>query len=493
LTFLVFCSINYREKVKKTVLTGLIYYLKGDNKSLFWILFCLSLISVIITSRQIGYCAIGPASLTVESTPSGADIYLDFIPTGKTTPYTFDDLVAYSYSTPSYHYWHLVSVRKDGYPKSGYQSFPLYEATEQNISFDFASAPTGSLTVTSNPDGAEIYLDFIPTGQVTPYTFDDLVAYSYYTPSHYWHLVTVRKDDYPKPGYQYAGIYEATSENIFFDFDSAATATELLTVESTPSGADIYLDFIPTGQVTPYTFTDLAAYAYGGSYHYHTVIVRKDGYFKPGCESLSLIESEPKIITFNLTAIPVEPTNPALNIDLTSLNFGEIPPGTTKTLTFTISNTGGETLSGTITDDKDWIDVSPASFGSNSTEVSVTVNTTNLTPGAEYTGTVSITSNGGNATVSVSVMPTCVIVYPNPFSLSSGKPLNFWGSGVPNCEIKIYTLSGSLVKTIKETEGKDRTTWDGTNESGERIVRGIYLYTTSNPREKNVGRFTVVR
>jgi len=90
-------------------------------------------------------------------------------------------------------------------------------------------------------------------------------------------------------------------------------------------------------------------------------------------------------------------------------------------------------------------------------------------------------------------MPTCVIVFPNPFSLSSGKPLNFWGSGVPNCEIKIYTLSGSLVKTIKETEGKDRTTWDGTNESGERIVRGIYLYTTSNPREKNVGRFTVVR
>ena len=467
--------------------------LKGDNKSLFWILFCSVLVGAIIVPIQTGYCGEvsgSTGSLTVESTPSGADIYLDFIPTGKTTPYTFDDLVAYSYSTPSYHYWHLVSVKKNGYPKPGYQSVAIYEDTPETVSFDFASAPTGSLTVTSNPPEAEIYIDFIPTGQVTPYTFDDLVAYSYYTPSHYWHLVTVRKNDYPKPGYQYAEIYEATSENIFFDFDSAAP--ELLTVESDPSGANIYVDFIPTGQVTPYTFTDLAAYAYGGSYHYHTVIVRKDGYFKPGCESLSLIESEPKIITFNLTAIPVEPTKPALNIDLTSLNFGEIPPGTIKTLTFTISNTGGGTLSGSITDDKDWIDVSPASF-SNSATVSVTVNTTNLTPGAEYTGTVSITSNGGNATVSVSVMPTCVIVFPNPFSLSSGKPLNFWGSGVPNCEIKIYTLSGSLVKTIKETEGKDRTTWDGTNESGERIVRGIYLYTTSNPREKNVGRFTVIR
>ncbi|OIO75397.1 MAG: hypothetical protein AUJ85_03115 [Elusimicrobia bacterium CG1_02_37_114] len=182
-----------------------------------------------------------------------------------------------------------------------------------------------------------------------------------------------------------------------------------------------------------------------------------------------------------------------LEINPTSLNFGEIPPATTKTLTFTISNTGGGTLSGTINDDKDWISTDNTTFNSNSVTVSVTVNTTNLTPGAEYTGTVSIDSDGGNETVSVSVTPTCVIVFPNPLSLSSGKLLNFWGSGVPNCEIKIYTLSGSLVKTLKEIEGKDKIYWDVTNENGERIVRGIYLYTTVNPKEKNVGKFTVVR
>jgi len=86
-----------------------------------------------------------------------------------------------------------------------------------------------------------------------------------------------------------------------------------------------------------------------------------------------------------------------------------------------------------------------------------------------------------------------VKTYPNPYSLSSTEPLTFSGTGVSHATIRIYTLSGELVKTLEETKGEDKITWDGRNENGERIVRGIYFYTTKNPKEKNTGKFTVVR
>ena len=42
-------------------------------------------------------------------------------------------------------------------------------------------------------------------------------------------------------------------------------------------------------------------------------------------------------------------------------------------LTFEITNTGDGTLSGSITDDKDWISVMPETFNTNAVTVNVTV------------------------------------------------------------------------------------------------------------------------
>jgi len=195
---------------------------------------------------------------------------------------------------------------------------------------------------------------------------------------------------------------------------------------------------------------------------------------------------------YDPTPIDISP-GPNLQVSHSYLDFGEIPKGQTKTKTFTISNSGAGTLSGAITTDRSWISASPTSFDSNSITASVTVYTDTLEVWKTYTGTVTVDSNGGVKTVNVSIIPTCVKSYPNPYSLSSGKPLMFWGTGVPHTTIKIYTLSGELVKTLKETKGEDKITWDGRNEDGDRVVRGIYFFTTNNPREKNRGKFTVVR
>jgi len=220
----------------------------------------------------------------------------------------------------------------------------------------------------------------------------------------------------------------------------------------------------------------------------YTVTASKPGWnFSPVEYVYSSLDSDQSNQNFIGTASPV------LEVTPSSLDFGEVPIGETRVKAFTISNSGGGTLNGTITTNREWISVNPVSFDSNYVTVSVTVYPNNMNVWMTYTGTVTVDSNGGVKTVTVSIVPTCVKTYPNPYSLSSGKPLTFWGTGVPYATIKIYTLNGELVKTLKETKGEDKITWDGRNEDGDRIVRGIYFFTTKNPKERNTGKFTVVR
>ncbi|MBI4056003.1 MAG: right-handed parallel beta-helix repeat-containing protein [Elusimicrobia bacterium] len=59
--------------------------------------------------------------------------------------------------------------------------------------------------------------------------------------------------------------------------------------------------------------------------------------------------------------------------------------------------------------------------------------------------------------------------------------------------IRIYTVSGSLVNTIEETDGDGQTTWDVKNASGENVASGVYLYLITNDKEKTKGKLIVVR
>ncbi|MBI4667846.1 MAG: hypothetical protein HY747_01470 [Elusimicrobia bacterium] len=188
-------------------------------------------------------------------------------------------------------------------------------------------------------------------------------------------------------------------------------------------------------------------------------------------------------------------TTPQLLLSAASLDFGDVRRGDSSSKTFVISNSGGGTLSGTITADQSWLSVDPASFSTNTTTVTVTVNNPKLKDGS-YTGKVTVNAGaGGKQDVSVKIAATCVITKPNPYSLSTGRPLIFWGSGVVayDTEINIYTLAGDLVNTLKETNGSNEISWDGRNNWGNKIVPGIYLYMTVSPTEKNSGKFTVVR
>ena len=70
--------------------------------------------------------------------------------------------------------------------------------------------------------------------------------------------------------------------------------------------------------------------------------------------------------------------------------------------------------------------------------------------------------------------------YPNPFNPST--TIRYSLSGPENISIKIYDVSGQLVKEINKEHnkaGEFDVIWDGTNDYSERVSSGAYFYQLS--------------
>jgi hypothetical protein len=67
--------------------------------------------------------------------------------------------------------------------------------------------------------------------------------------------------------------------------------------------------------------------------------------------------------------------------------------------------------------------------------------------------------------------------YPNPFNEST--TINYQLNFSTNVEIKIYNTEGQLIKLLVsefKPSGYYAVTWDGTNDKGEKIPSGTYIY-----------------
>lgn len=80
---------------------------------------------------------------------------------------------------------------------------------------------------------------------------------------------------------------------------------------------------------------------------------------------------------------------------------------------------------------------------------------------------------------------TSVLNYPNPFTTATHFVFTITGDQPPDqMKIQIYTVSGRVVRTIDLSElgplhvGRNITdyAWDGTDDFGDRLARGVYLY-----------------
>lgn len=93
-----------------------------------------------------------------------------------------------------------------------------------------------------------------------------------------------------------------------------------------------------------------------------------------------------------------------------------------------------------------------------------------------------------------------VLVVPNPYVIGEGYSLpgesdKIQFVNIPNpCTIRIYTLRGDLVKTIKVEEGDGAIAdWDQVTDFGQFVESGIYLFHVDSPVGSKVGKFAIVR
>ena len=96
-------------------------------------------------------------SIAVTSVPDGAEIFINAIDTGFTTPHTFNDKVVGSYD---------VYVTKSGYVTPETQTKSVTKGATTSYSFTLSLVPpdTGSIEVTSVPGGAEIFINALTPG-----------------------------------------------------------------------------------------------------------------------------------------------------------------------------------------------------------------------------------------------------------------------------------------------------------------------------------------
>lgn len=126
------------------------------------------------------------------------------------------------------------------------------------------------------------------------------------------------------------------------------------------------------------------------------------------------------------------PITPALCVNKTSIDFGS--SATQDGFAITNCGTGG-TLSWSVTDDRPWITVTPPSGNttSGSSGVTVIVSRVGLNTGT-YTGTVTVSSNGGTANISISLqVPATAALCANPDALDFGLNATQTSFNITNC------------------------------------------------------------
>ncbi|MBU0502618.1 MAG: Ig-like domain-containing protein, partial [Candidatus Margulisbacteria bacterium] len=86
-----------------------------------------------------------------------------------------------------------------------------------------------------------------------------------------------------------------------------------------------------------------------------------------------------------------------------------------------------------------------------------------------------------------------VYTYPSPFKAAEGHTTITFANLASTCTIKIFTITGRLVRTLSETNGDRQHIWDVTNSGGEAVVSGLYIYLVESADDKKTGKLVIIR
>lgn len=173
-------------------------------------------------------------TVTIDSEPPGALVFLNNKLFGQTP---LRNMAVETGTT-------AVRLQLEGH-KTGADTLIFEKDLPLSRSYDLIER-TGSIKITSKPPGAKIFIDRESTGKTTPATIEGLSV-------NRLHRLVLRSDGYADVVRE--GINVNQDETSEFDLKLSAR-THPLTVESTPHGAEIYLDGVKRG-VTPKSFPEI--------------------------------------------------------------------------------------------------------------------------------------------------------------------------------------------------------------------------------------------
>ncbi|MFA4906623.1 MAG: Ig-like domain-containing protein, partial [Candidatus Margulisiibacteriota bacterium] len=88
---------------------------------------------------------------------------------------------------------------------------------------------------------------------------------------------------------------------------------------------------------------------------------------------------------------------------------------------------------------------------------------------------------------------TMAYAYPVPFKPSEGHTKIVFTNLASECTIKIFTVSGGLVRTLKEDSGTGQHSWDVKTDGGADVVSGVYFYLIQSTNDKKMGKLVIIR
>jgi hypothetical protein len=83
--------------------------------------------------------------------------------------------------------------------------------------------------------------------------------------------------------------------------------------------------------------------------------------------------------------------------------------------------------------------------------------------------------------------------YPNPCNLSRGCAGVTFTRLTQDAMVRVYTVSGELVRTIKKNSNIDSIGWDLRNNSGRQVASGLYIYLNEGAGTVKSGKLVIVR
>lgn len=158
------------------------------------------------------------------------------------------------------------------------------------VSFNLRSGQAPArIEVQSNPSGAGVLLDFQPTGGVTPLVLDNV------TPgSHFVSLIPA--GPFPLAAPRAVNAWEGRS--VLVEFERNTPSGSLRVVSDPVSNAQVFVDYQPTGLLTPAVVTNLAVTPPGT----HHISISKAGLASPEPQQVQVSDWETNTVTFTLPA-----------------------------------------------------------------------------------------------------------------------------------------------------------------------------------------------